>query len=766
MKSLDNYTTMQIIDRYKDIIGEDFEDFICSTIINNQTISNFKDSINKRTFINTDKKERQKIAYQIVKDVLENSSFEYINDNDLKKQILEEIIRAYPERIKTGTKKEIKDLILNGKPIEAYEFPSEKYKGLCEYEIITEDEPRTIDSIHDEKQRNLFKALINNVTAADIESIIKQKYEKTVITVMMRQVAMKYFIDKKKMNIKEFKKLYENDDATSQIEDEKAEKEISNLIKEYIVENFHFIDKEALLLNTASKLMLGLRVYSGEQINKVLIKKFDEAERKEKIENSILSLERIYRELIKGKYDNIKYKLLDDDGKIIIETEAKDIKEFLSRCTDSKYLSVSYIAQLRANLAKGEFPENLEELKIADIGLEDVSEIVKNYEEAEDKEKKEKLLTSANILVKYLLRNTDVKKEDIIDLYINGNANLKLIESMPLEEFPKEYFDNRFMELFGEDVYLDTEETNAKLNRYGKLYSMLREQNHIDTTTDDLIEKLANMFGEEFIPDIIGELYKTGVTNIEEAIQWLGGEFIANQYEQGTIKPVDIREIYNKRIISLEELAKMINLLEDNTKKFMIISSIFPEADSMEIRQKLLEECMKVEDSEKGHSLNNGKQNGDEENDKQKEKRYSKYITDPVARFLLMQLLDRDYAYGMTDDGHAVVYLPDFKKVIIEKMLSKYGEPYYGAATYVVDEKYFEENKSRVVDTNKIKRSNLNEDTILNGVDKIIHSPTGWGKGIKRVLGINEENRTPEELQQIEEAIKAVEESRTKIEGE
>ena len=210
----------------------------------------------------------------------------------------------------------------------------------------------------------------------------------------------------------------------------------------------------------------------------------------------------------------------------------------------------------------------------------------------------------------------------------------------------------------------------------------------------------------------------------------------------------------------------MINLLEDNTEKFMIISSIFPEADSMETRQKLLEECMRVEDSEKGYSLNIGKQKSNEEQeDIQKEKRYSKYVTDPVARFLLMQLLDRDYAYGMTDDGHAVVYLPNLNKVIIEKMLSKYGEPYYGAATYVVDEKYFEENKNRVVDGNRIKRSNLNEDTIFRGVDKIIHSSTGWGKGIKKVLGIDEENRTPEELQQIEEAIRTVEESRTKIEG-
>ena len=99
-------------------------------------------------------------------------------------------------------------------------------------------------------------------------------------------------------------------------------------------------------------------------------------------------------------------------------------------------------------------------------------------------------------------------------------------------------------------------------------------------------------------------------------------------------------------------------------------------------------------------------------------------------------------------------------------MLSKYGEPYYGAATYIVDEDYFEQYREKIVTDNKINRSKLSDDIIFRGVDRVIHSPTGWGIGIKKVLNITEETKTPEELQQIDEAVKAVEESRRKIERE
>lgn len=758
MKSLDNLTLVQIVDKYRDIIGDDFENFICRIIDNPKLNSRFRDAIDAEMIIKTDKKERQNIAYRIVMGVIADDRSKSNNSNDFKRRIIAEIMRSYPDRIKAGTRQEMKKLILRS-PIEIFEFRSERYKGINEYQIITEDEPKSIESIYDYKQRQLFKALLNATALTDMKSIIKPKYRDHVLSIVMRNVAMEYFIGYQKMSVQEFKNIYDKDEVVVDIEDRESEEKMIGLLKEYFAENFHLIDKEALLLNVAAKSMLGLRMCEGEKIKNVLLRETDDEEKKEKMEMSIISLRRIYNELKKGKYNGLEHEILDDDGNSIIKITLKDVEEFLSRCTDTRYLTDLYIEKIHENLANGIFPEDLEELRIAGVGLEDITNITKSYEDEENKDRKEELLLSANALIKYLLRNSNIKEEDIIDLYVEGNTSLKLIESMDLE-IPKEYFDNRFIELFNEDVYLDTEETNSKLKRYGELYAKLREQEHITTTTDELIERISGIFGEEFVPNIIEELYKTGVVNIEEAIEWLGGEFLAAQYKQEGLQPVEIREMYNKGKINLQELAGMISLLEDNTEKFMIISSLFPEPEAIETRQELSEICLELDEGikEKG---------GKKRIKREKAYRdYNQYITDPTARFMLIKLLDENYSFKMTLDGHAIMHLPNSNRVLIERMLDKNGKPFYGAATYILDEDCFKRNEDAIVVDNKVKRNKLSQNAESRGVEKLIHSPTGWGKGIKEIFGINEETKSPEELEQIERAIKIVEESRRKIERE
>lgn len=765
MKSIDNLTLIQIINRYKDIIGDDLESFIYSKIFDDKIIQSIEESIQNRVILNTDE-ERQRIVYQLLMEILKNPQNSLNTDNSIKRQFIAEIMKTYPDRIKTGTKKEMKDLILDGKPIAIYEFPSQKYRGIRETLIFTKEEPKSIDSIYDEKKRKLFKEIMDTITIEDISSIIKPEYKDAVLGAIMKKITMQYFVDKKGMKPQDFKEMYldkvaEDKETIVKLDDKDAGICITELLQDYVSENFYLMDREAILLNAAARLMLGVRVCEGEQVGDLILRNNDESKKQILIECSILEIRKILKELKTGKYTNAKYKVVDNDGETIIEADEKNIEEFLARCTDTRYLSDLYIDKLHANLAVGTFPENLEELKIAGVGLEDVTHIIESYEEAEDKDEKEKLLTSANALERYLLRNTELKEEDFIDLYVNGNANLELIEQMKLGEMPKEYFDTRFMELFSEDVYFDTKESNTKLKRYANLYSVLREQEQIDTTTDDLVVKLSGMFGEEFIPNIMGELYKTGIADIKEAMQWLGGEFIATQYKQEVLQPVEIREMYNKGKIDLQELAGMISLLEDNTEKFMVISSLFPEAESIEIRQELFKRCLELGDSLKEDDKGTKRKKG-----KKSDNKYDQYITDPEERFKAAQLLDKEYSLKMTSDGHAIMHLPNLQTVWIEKMLDKDGNPYYGAASYFVNEEYFEKNKDTILVEDKVKRRKLSQNSESKSIEKLIHSPTGWVKGVKRILKINEETRTPEELQEIDNAMKSVKESRRKIERE
>lgn len=219
--------------------------------------------------------------------------------------------------------------------------------------------------------------------------------------------------------------------------------------------------------------------------------------------------------------------------------------------------------------------------------------------------------------------------------------------------------------------------------------------------------------------------------------------------------------MYNKGKIDLQELAGMISLLEDNTEKFMVISSLFPEAESIEIRQELFKRCLELGDSLKEDDKGTKRKKG-----KKSDNKYDQYITDPGERFKAAQLLDKEYSLKMTSDGHAIMHLPNLQTVWIEKMLDKDGNPYYGAASYFVNEEYFEKNKDTILVEDKVKRRKLSQNSESKSIEKLIHSPTGWVKGVKRILKINEETRTPEELQEIENAMKSVKESRRKIERE
>ena len=292
MKSIDNLTLIQIINRYKDIIGDDLESFIYSKIFDDKIIQSIEESIQNRVILNTDE-ERQRIAYQLLMEILKNPQNSLNTDNSIKRQFIAEIMKTYPDRIKTGTKKEMKDLILDGKPIAIYEFPSQKYRGIRETLIFTKEEPKSIDSIYDEKKRKLFKEIMDTITIEDISSIIKPEYKDAVLGAIMKKITMQYFVDKKGMKPQDFKEMYldkvaEDKETIVKLDDKDAGICITELLQEYVSENFYLMDREAILLNAAARLMLGVRVCEGEQVGDLILRNNDESKKQILIECSIL----------------------------------------------------------------------------------------------------------------------------------------------------------------------------------------------------------------------------------------------------------------------------------------------------------------------------------------------------------------------------------------------------------------------------------------------------------------------------------------------
>ena len=66
MKTIDEYTVLELIERYKDVIGEDIENFLCDTIYEGRHTEELKEAIGIKAIIKNDKKARIKAVYSVL----------------------------------------------------------------------------------------------------------------------------------------------------------------------------------------------------------------------------------------------------------------------------------------------------------------------------------------------------------------------------------------------------------------------------------------------------------------------------------------------------------------------------------------------------------------------------------------------------------------------------------------------------------------------------------------------------------------------------
>ena len=92
--------------------------------------------------------------------------------------------------------------------------------------------------------------------------------------------------------------------------------------------------------------------------------------------------------------------------------------------------------------------------------------------------------------------------------------------------------------------------------------------------------------------------------------------------------------------------------------------------------------------------------------------------------------------------------------------------PSYGTATYILSEEDFVSNNIIVGDSGKkcVNRKKLMQLAKDGKAKKIVHS-VNWGKSVKQHFGVEKEGSryTQEDIDQIDKAIKAIENSRQQI---
>lgn len=745
MKDIKDCTIIELIEKYESYIEKDPEKILLGYFLETE-----KKQIRKTLNLNNlNNKGKIRALYKLIS----GNSF-MNNDDSWKVNLICKIYRNFSSKMNSKELAELKRTLLADKEFVIVKLNDDINSKIPDYEIITKENKKRIFSIKSDRTRKLVANAFALSDFENLSSIVDEKFGERVFSAILNNLIKEFLIGKNIVSLQEFEKLYEEekiDEVLAECQDEFAD-----FTRMYFEDNLQYIDITKMLLSSAAALIREIEVSK-------------EPDNKEKMELNyagiIQYLKDLNKELEKNIYKNTTYSYIEY-GKEPFDINKKTIEEFLSRCTENDYVTDKEIQDIHNQILNGSLIQDIQKRRIANITVEDLVLLSEKYEEVE-KEEKDKILKCSLELIDYLKDEENITDEKILELYIKGKIDLDIIKTIKTKTFSEEYCNKKFKELYEKALYsikdnkelktLKTEE-GEELRRFSKLYRELSNSEKFDI--DNLIMELINTYSEEeYSAEIMSDLYDLKLATMEKCIEWIGKDILLKQYEKGTLQPVKIQELYNEGKIEIEEIATLIKKIENPGERFMIIGAIFPEENEHDssIRQILIEECIDVEEN----STYDNKKGKRKAIEKAKVPSSKKMVTDPFARMRLFKELDEEYSFELITDGHATIKLPNLGKVIIEKMLDKNKQPAYGAATYIVEEDYYNKNCESIVKNGKISRTKLYSHIDEKGVDRIIHSIDSWGQGIKRILGIDENSKwSKEDIEKIDRIIERIKESK------
>lgn len=354
---------------------------------------------------------------------------------------------------------------------------------------------------------------------------------------------------------------------------------------------------------------------------------------------------------------------------------------------------------------------------------------------------------------------TNEKIAELLDKQVITFEDIYVLKENEVEDKPLDTVvsNKRLIELyFDKDRIQEFEE-------YRRLYKLLKLEGKSvqeqKENADLLIEESMDLLEEDKMYD----LYHMGLIPVDTAIEFVGQEALIKAFASGELKPNDSKRLYDEGVITIQMIREVLKDRGiDDGQKLVLIYSTFPDREDVKTRAKLLDYLNDASDNFKGPTKGQRKKKEPEKNTTFTPQ--NKFVTDPCSRWKLISALDKEYSQEYLEDGHLITYLSNEEKYIIEKLFDKHRRPAYGAATYILDERTFKENRDKIIQENKI---NKNELVALrkqesSSVKKIIH--TGWGNAILKYFDVKESKKyTREQCRVIQGLVEEVEESRRPI---
>lgn len=514
-------------------------------------------------------------------------------------------------------------------------------------------------------------------------------------------------------------------------------------------------------------------MYEAERENNIKIMQVAH----ELIENPKLKISGSIKTLYCNKYKKITYST---------EMLAKDVQKIVN----GKYYSKAEISNEKRKILEGEIDlgkvGSREYLDVLDFSKNEKRELIaknpKNLEylsifgQLEQEQIQESLKKIEGfkfdfIFIDSLYRNGNINKRDLVTMYMKNNMDLsRIIDINENYDLQPEITVEELMEYY--EAMKENEEKTRDFDRYSLLFRELKIKGKAQEVRDEIAEQMAMKVCEsdnEY--EDFKNLYEANLLPIKTLIEWNDEDIIYDLIKNSSLKPRDAKDLLMEGMLDLKKVYFVLKNsdLSDAEKMNFIFSSfdgVGKTTEEINIQNEARMYLIQAINIQKEFS-------GFEECEIKEQTRTrgeggikrNQYVTDPVHRWQLFSQIDDDCVSQAYSDGTVAFTLPNVKNgtVVIEKLFkrTKNGVKInYGAATYVMSQEEFLKRKSNIEFDNKINRKVLIEMNAEGEAEKFIHS-VGWGKEIKKNLGILVENGySQEKIEEINKTVERIEKAR------
>ncbi|MBP3463290.1 MAG: hypothetical protein J6K45_02270 [Clostridia bacterium] len=358
--------------------------------------------------------------------------------------------------------------------------------------------------------------------------------------------------------------------------------------------------------------------------------------------------------------------------------------------------------------------------------------------------------------------------EDKLKYYMNGRIELSYLENISDEE------KKALRELLSPEELIELYRLpgkEAEYMRYSALYRELIIKDADRKEKEEISEKIIEATNGDLEDEDFIKFYDQYLITLSTLESWTGSYLVTRLMREAKLRPADVKEMckdgnYDSVIAIMKDpLISRNNKLAIYRTTFTADKHLSLTEEQRELKELAKEEALKALNlRESRFSNDTARKSGTTRTGEGSNKKRNEYVSEPLNRWELIELLDKDYSYEMLSSGMMIFKLPNVQGglIILEKMY-KNSRPDYARATKVIKMTIedFEKIKADLIIDGDIPSSAVDSHPALNKKCDSIWHTQAWGQRIAELAGYRTDpRRSKENIESIEDEIDTIKRSR------